>query len=231
MTIIANLDAEIEQFYAEQGETTREIQIFGRVWPLIPAMTSITLSPLMQLQAAAQMSQDGTIDQHDAETRQALFGFLGSVNDILANVIREDVRPEFLSVVNRIGFPLGILDKVIEAVMQAFDAAPFGSATPTSQARATSVPLHVSLTASGNSSEGVGDTSTPTSTGTPSPTMPPAPVAPVPAPVAAPPMTQVPPQARPEALAVAEWGQEPTLPAYDPDTALIPPSVRDVPPA
>lgn len=231
MTIIANLDAEIEQFYAEQGETTRELQIFGRVWPLIPAMTSITLSPLMQLQAAAQMSQDGTIDQHDAETRQALFSFLGSVNDILANVIREDVRDEFLSVVNKKGFPLGILDKVIEAVMQAFDAAPFGSGTPNLQARPTSVPLHVSLTASGNSSEGAGDTSTPISSPTPSQPAPVAPVAPVPAPVAPTPLVQVPQPTGQVAPVVAEWGQEPTLTAYDESTALIPPSVQDVPPA
>lgn len=232
MTIIANLDAEIEQFYAEQGTTEREIQIFGRVWPLIPAMTSITLAPLMNLQAAAQAAESGQIDASDHETRQALFAFLGDTNAILANVVREDVRGEFYTVANKVGFPLGILDKVIEAVMQAFDAAPFGSATPTSPERAKPVPLHVSLSGSGNSSTPRGDTSMPTSTPTPSATTP------QPAPVSAPPLAAVPtpapvaspePQASGAGLHVAEWETEPTLPAYSDETALIPPSVQDVP--
>lgn len=220
MTIIANLDAEIEQFYAEQGKTTREIQIFGRVWPLIPAMTSITLAPLMNLQQAAQASEDGTIDTSDADTRAALFHFLGNANLILSNVIREDVRDEFQKVIDKKGFPLGILDKVIEAIMQAFDAAPFGSAIPSTPQPERNVPLHVSLTGSGNSSEDAGDTSTPTSNPTPATTTPP------PSPAPQQPVTSAP------APVVAEWGQEePTLKAYDPDTALIPPSVQDVPPA
>lgn len=213
MTIIANLDADIERFYAEQEEQTREIQIFGRVWPLVTAMTSITLAPLMQLQQAAQMVNDGRADASDPETRNAVFGFLGSANDIIGNVIREDVRAEFIVAANRKGFPLGILDKVIEAVMQVFDAAPFGSGTPTSPERQTPVPLHVSLSGSGNSPEGVGATSNPNSGHTPSPTTPPTPPAPV----------------VPQGLTVAQWGQEPTLPAYSEDTALIPPSVQDVP--
>lgn len=206
MTIIANLDAEIEQFYAEQGAVTRELQIFGRVWPLIPAMTSVTLAPLMNLQAAAQMANGGVVP--DDEARMALFQFLGSVNQILANVIREDERPEFLRIISERGFPLGILDKVIEAIMQAFDAAPFDSGTQTASAPPMPVPPLASSTTSGNSSEAVGGTSMPTSTPTPSVPTSAAPVAP--------------------RLAVAEWDSEPKLQAYDEATALIPPSVKDI---
>lgn len=211
MTIIANLDAEIEQFYAEQGAVERELQIFGRVWRLIPAMTSITLAPLMQIQAAAQMANGGADVQRDPETQAALFQFLGSVNDILANVIHEDERAEFRKVIDERGFPLGILDKVIEAIMQAFDAAPFGSATQSAPPHPTNTPLLAPTTASGNSSEAAGGTSTATSTPTPSPTTPP------PSPAQEP--------------TVAEWGTEPRLQPYDESNALIPPSVQDVPPA
>lgn len=229
MTIIANLDAEIEQFYAEQGETTRELQIFGRVWRLIPAMTSTTLAPLMQIQAAAQMANSG-VDHNDADTRQALFGFLGGVNDILANVIHEDERGEFKAVIDSRGFPLGILDKVIEAIMQAFDAAPFGSGTTTSPEQPTLVPLPVSSTGSGNSSEAAGATSTPISTHTPSGTT--NPLSPeVMAAAREQILREQPTQPAPVGLAVAEWEAEPTLQPYTEDTALIPPSVQDVPPA
>lgn len=222
MTIIANLDADIEQFYAEQGQTTRELQIFGRVWPLIPAMTSITLAPLMQIQAAAQMAQNGSVDTNDAETRQALFGFLGGVNDILANVIREDVRPEFKKVIDERGFPLGILPKVIEAIMQAFDAAPFDSGTTSTPQHPTNTPLLASNTAFGNSTEAATDTSTPTSTATPADTTPAATQPPSePSPVVQPASTVQP---------VAEWDSEPRLKAYDESTALIPPSVQDLQP-
>lgn len=228
MTSIINLDAEIEQFYAEQGDVDRAILMFGREWPLIPVMTSTTLSPLVQIQAAVQMAQSGQLDEDSMEAQRMLMQFMGSVNGILANAIREDVRPQFRAVLDERGFPMPLLDKVIEAIMQAFDAAPFGSETPTSAAPGT-VPPPASSTTSGSSPEAAGGTSTPISGSTPSATPPhgqPVPVAASPQPVSAP----QPVQEVQNGLRVAEWGQEPTLPAYSEDTALIPPSVQDVPP-
>lgn len=143
MTIIANLDLDIQQYNEQQNKIEKELQIFGVVWPLIPAATTITMAPLMNIQAVVQLQESGEIDE--AELGRMMGSMFSDLNDALANIIREDKREEFRKVLGEIGIPIGIIGKVIEAIMQVFDAAPLVSETTNTLQveRDTSVPASI----------------------------------------------------------------------------------------
>ena len=212
MTIIANLDAAIDQHNAEVATTKKEIQIFGRVWPLIPTMTTAQLTPFMQLQAAAEIANDPARAQTTEAGLMAIQALTG-LTDIFSKVIAEEHRKEFRAILDEKGIPLPILPQVIEAVMTAYDAAPFRSENSTSgsePSHPTNTPLLGSTTASGNSPETAGSTSNSNFDQSPTPT-PPAPE----------PQSPTLGSGR---LQVAEQGE--TLQPYTPQT---PPSLAAVP--
>jgi hypothetical protein len=168
MTIIANLDAEIEAHHAEVGHIKREIQIFGRVWPMIPSLNTVTINPLMQMIGAAQIANDPN-KATMAEQMMAI-QMLGQINEVLTMVIAEEFREEFRAIIDKKGIPVQIIEKVIEAVMVAFDAAPFHSGvTSSSPDQVTPTPPPVSTTGSGNSPEEPGSTSMQNSPASPRP--------------------------------------------------------------
>ena len=215
MTIIANLDAAIAQHNEEVGQTSKEIQIFGRVWPLIPTMTTAQLTPFAQLQAAAELAQDPAKAQ-SKETQMMAIQALTGLTEIFSRVIDEDHRKEFRAILDEKGIPLPILPQVIEAVMAAYDAAPFPSVPSqptTGTSHPTNTPLLASTTASGNSPESAGSTSNPNSVPSPTPTQPE-------------PVQQQSPTLGSGQLTYSEPG--PTLQPYEPETPA-PPSLAAVP--
>lgn len=220
MTLIANLDAAIEEHYASQEDVDRELQIFGRVWRLINDLTTAQVTPLAQVQAAAEILADPTTS--GSEEQKMAIQMLAGLDTILASVICEEERSDFQKVVARKGIPIAIAQAVVEAVFVAFDAAPFptgvAATTPTPAPRhPTNTPLLVSTTDSGTSSGTVGQSSN-SDSNPPQPPTQPMPVAPVAA------TAPQPVQPQPGLVAVPT-APEATLQPYE---TQIPPSVVDV---
>lgn len=185
MTIVANLDAAIEEHYATLDNVSRGILIFGREWELIRELTTVTLDPLAKIQAAAQIANS---DNASFEDQMLALQMLAQINEILAMIIVEEEREAFRKIVNVKGIPVPIIGNVIEAVFSAFDAAPLASvaSVASSTPPTTATPPLASTTASGSSPVTPGFTSSP-SFDPQQPTTPvPAPVAPV---AAVPPLT------------------------------------------
>lgn len=206
MTLIANLDAAIEEHYAETDQYDREIQIFGKVWKLIPDLTTAQINPLAQIQAAAEFLSDPTTG--GAEEARMAIQMLASINPVLASIICEEERTEFERIIARKGIPVAIASTVVEAIFTAYDAAPLRSGATAAPQHPTNTPLLASTTVSGNSSETVGQTSN-------LPSNPPQPTTPQPVP----PVMQVVP-------ALTQSAPEPALQAYE---SPIPKSILDVP--
>ncbi len=164
MTIIANLDAAIEQHYAEAGTLEKEIQIFGRVWKLEPVLTTAQLDPLLKIQAAAEIANDNTRDG-SREEQMAAIGMVAAFPEIIAMVVQEEQRNEFRKVLRERGIPLQVIPQVMEAIFVTYDAAPFNSEeTSSSEPHPTNTPLLESTTDSGSSPANTGQrSSTPSS--------------------------------------------------------------------
>lgn len=157
MTMISDLDAAIDQHKAEVGEEPKEIKIFGRVWNLIPFITTVQLNPLLQIQAAAQVLSENA---NEANYFQAI-AFMAQVPEVLASVIREDERDEFEDVVKKKGIPVGVIMLVVEAIFKVYDASPlhFGDTQATQDSSPTHAQPQESTTGSGNSPVAVGQPS------------------------------------------------------------------------
>lgn len=166
MALVANLDAAIEEHYAEIGDVEKELQIFGRVWNLIPTLTTAQLDPLAKIQAAAEIVSDPTrlsTDDHFIAIKM-----LAHLNEILSLVIVESQREQFRHALAEKGIPIPVAPMIIEAIFTAYDAAPLPSGsttaltnTTTSQEPTTHIPRPVSTIGSGSLSENVGQASSP----------------------------------------------------------------------
>ncbi len=120
--IVANLDAAIADYRAANQGVARSIVIFGREWDLVPELTTVTADALARCAALADGVETG-------DGRQAMAALSG-LNSILPSTINEEERPEFERVWAKHSVPLGALELIIEAVMEAFNPAPF-SPSPT----------------------------------------------------------------------------------------------------
>lgn len=161
MTLISDLDAAIDQHYQEIGERRNELKIFGRVWNLIPTLTTAQLNPLAQIQAAAEVLNK----KQSAENQAMAFQFMAMVPETLGSVIREDEREEFMVEVARVGIPVAVITNVVEAIYMVYDASPLhsGDAPVTPDTSPIPVPQLVSTIDSGNSHTDVGQQSSPAS--------------------------------------------------------------------
>lgn len=158
MTIVANLDAAIEQHYAEVGEETRELQIFGKIWTLVKTLTTDVVDPLCKVLAATELN-------NDPATRDEVNPLLGiqmmsAIPLILPLVVCEEQRAEFERTMReKGGLPVAIIPQVIEAVFSAFDALPLPSGATTPEPAQNAIPAPVSTIGHGNTSEVPGATS------------------------------------------------------------------------
>lgn len=162
--IVANLDAALADYRAAHAGVDRAIVLFGREWTLVPELTTTTASTLASVVSLANDPETGSGEQAMAA--------LTAVSEVVPSVIEEAERDEFRAEWNSRGVPLGALEVIVEAVMQAFTTAPFSQAVPkTANEDGTPAPS----SASGSS---------PTPSGAMS--NPPSPVAPMPSPPAPP---------------------------------------------
>lgn len=151
MTVIANLDAAIEEHYAQSGQISKEIQIFGKVWSLEPVLTTAQLDPLMKVQAASEIAND-TSRNGTQEEQMAAIAMVGALPEIIAMIVVEEQRTAFRAKLREKGIPLPVVPKVLEAIFVAYDAAPFTSEEPTSSVpHPTNTQLLASTTDSGSS--------------------------------------------------------------------------------
>lgn len=160
MTIIANLDAAIEQHYAEVGNVTKEIQIFGRVWTLEPTLTTAQLDPLLKVQAAAEIANDAS-GEDMRQKQMAAIAMVGALPEILASIVVEAEREEFREKVRKTGIPLKVIPTLMEVIFTTYDAAPFTGGETTSPApqHPTNTQLLGSTIDSGNSLDSAGQRS------------------------------------------------------------------------
>lgn len=221
MTIIANLDAAIEEHYAQAGMTQKEIQIFGKVWSLEPVLTTAQLDPLMRIQAASEIAQDPSRNGSQEE-QMAAIGMVAAFPEIIAMVVVEPQRNLFRQTLREKGIPLHIIPKVLEAIFVAYDAAPFTSEETTSSAAPTTSQPPASTTGSGSSPDNTGQRSNTPSNPSPIDThlRPPVPQQPVPTPPAAP-ADPTPREVAPGLMTVPS----PETPSQPYETA-IPPTVQ-----
>lgn len=137
--IIANLDTAIEDYRAKNEGIARSIVIFGREWDLVPELTTVTADALARCATLA----DGV----DGDGRQAMSALSG-LTAILPSTINEEERHEFQREWEKHSVPLGALELIIEAVMEAFNPAPF-SPSPTTPS-GSAAPTHEPSSDSGN---------------------------------------------------------------------------------
>lgn len=138
--IVANLDAAIEAYKAEQGEVDRALRLFGRDWTLLPDISTAALNPILQVQAMAEEAK--TKDQQDAVGLRALSAIQETIVGTVVPEEREALRYEL----DHTGFPLNALEIIMEQVMAVFTAVPLeDTATPIQESPAESTSDYLSL--------------------------------------------------------------------------------------
>lgn len=145
--IIANLDAAIADYRANNEGVARSIVIFGREWDLVPELTTVTADALARCAALADGVESG-------DGRQAMAALSG-LNSILPSTINEEERHEFEREWARHSVPLGALELIIEAVMEAFNPAPFSPAPTMASGSAALTPEHSSGSGNGPTPSGL----------------------------------------------------------------------------
>lgn len=123
--IVANLDAAIADYRASNQGIDRSIVIFGREWALVSELTTSTADALARVAVLADNSEDD-------DGRQALSA-LSALGSVIPSVINEEERAAFQAAWDKHSIPLGALELIIEAVMSAFNPAPFSPDPATGQ--------------------------------------------------------------------------------------------------
>lgn len=155
--VIANLDAAIEAYQAEQGEVDRVLRLFGRDWNLLSDISTATLNPILQIQAMSEEAK--TQEQENAVGVRAL----SAIQETIVGCVVLDERAELRKQLSTIGFPMGALEIIMEQIMGVFTAAPLPTAVPTESLTPTPEPQPESTSDSGKSSMPSGQMSNPVS--------------------------------------------------------------------
>lgn len=154
--IVANLDAAIEQFERHESKVERAIRLFGQEWTLQSEATTAQLNPIMQAQMRAEAADPNDRRSVIEAGMRVTHAFQQT---ILACVVEEQ-RPALQRLLDTKGLPLAGLEKIMEATLHAFNAAPLDEAQTTE----TNEPSPESTIGSTKSSGSDGQTSKPIST-------------------------------------------------------------------
>lgn len=174
-SVVANLDAAIAAYRAEQEQIDRVLRLFGRDWTLLPDVSTATLNPILQVQAMAEEAK--TDEQQNSVGLRALT----ALQETIVGTVIEEQRPELRKALTEIGFPLGALETIMEQVLEVFSAAPLSTPAPNESRTTTPDVPAESTTDSGKSSTPDGPISSDHST----------PLPPVPAPTPAQPQDPI----------------------------------------